>query len=545
MPKDQTIKSILVIGSGPIIIGQAAEFDYSGTQGCMALKSEGYRVILVNSNPATIMTDESFADEIYFEPLTVESLTQIIKREKPDGLLANLGGQTALNLAVELEKAGILKAYGVKLLGTSVDTIEKGEDREKFRALMKELNEPVPDSEIVDNQDDALRFALSIGFPIIVRPAYTLGGKGGGIAATKEELLPLIESALLASPIHQCLVEKSIAGFKEIEYEVMRDSNNTCITVCNMENIDPVGVHTGDSIVVAPSQTLTDADYQMLRSASLKIISALDVVGGCNIQFALDPESKNYYVIEVNPRVSRSSALASKATGYPIAKMAAKLAVGYTLAELKNPLTDSTYASFEPALDYVVVKFPRWPFDKFKQADRKLGTKMKATGEVMAIDRNLEAALQKAVASLELKTSGTHLPELGGVSSEVLWKLLETPDDRRFFAVMELLSRGTSISEIHEKTKIDDYFLHVFSNIIQLENTLMEQGDSLSVSLLKKVKEKGFTDFTIASLTGKTEEEVRALRKKMGIAASFKIVDTCAAEFDAKTNYFYSTYFGK
>ena len=442
MPKDQTINSILVIGSGPIIIGQAAEFDYSGTQGCMALKGEGYRVILVNSNPATIMTDESFADEIYFEPLTVESLTQIIKREKPDGLLANLGGQTALNLAVELEKAGILKTYGVKLLGTSVDTIEKGEDREKFRALMKELNEPVPDSEIVDNQDDALRFALSIGFPIIVRPAYTLGGKGGGIAATKEEFLPLIESALLASPIHQCLVEKSIAGFKEIEYEVMRDRNNTCITVCNMENIDPVGVHTGDSIVVAPSQTLTDADYQMLRSASLKIISALDVVGGCNIQFALDPESKNYYVIEVNPRVSRSSALASKATGYPIAKMAAKLAVGYTLAELKNPLTDSTYASFEPALDYVVVKFPRWPFDKFKQADRKLGTKMKATGEVMAIDRNLEAALQKAVASLELKTSGTHLPELGGASSEALWKLLETPDDRRFFAVMELLSRG-------------------------------------------------------------------------------------------------------
>ncbi|MCY7855739.1 carbamoyl phosphate synthase large subunit [Bacillus sonorensis] len=545
MPKDHSIKSILVIGSGPIIIGQAAEFDYSGTQGCMALKSEGFRVILVNNNPATIMTDESFADEIYFEPLTVESLTQIIKREKPDGLLANLGGQTALNLAVELEKAGILKKYHVKLLGTSVETIEKGEDREKFRALMKELNEPMPDSEIVDNKEDALRFALSIGFPIIVRPAYTLGGKGGGIAKTKEEFMPLIESALLASPIHQCLVEKSIAGYKEIEYEVMRDKNNTCITVCNMENIDPVGIHTGDSIVVAPSQTLTDADYQMLRSASLKIISALDVIGGCNIQFALDPESKNYYVIEVNPRVSRSSALASKATGYPIAKMAAKLAVGYTLDELKNPLTDSTYASFEPALDYVVVKFPRWPFDKFKNADRKLGTKMKATGEVMAIDRNIEAALQKAVASLELKTQGAHLPELSGFSSAALQGILKTPDDRRFFAVMELLSRGISIEEIHEKTKIDPYFLHVFSNIIDLENELMKDGDELPCDLLKKAKEKGFTDCTIASLTGKTEEEVRSLRKQQGITASFKIVDTCAAEFDAKTNYFYSTYYGE
>ncbi|MBU8787376.1 MULTISPECIES: carbamoyl phosphate synthase large subunit [Bacillus] len=545
MPKDHSIKSILVIGSGPIIIGQAAEFDYSGTQGCMALKSEGFRVILVNNNPATIMTDESFADEIYFEPLTVESLTQIIKREQPDGLLANLGGQTALNLAVELEKAGILKKYKVKLLGTSVETIEKGEDREKFRALMKELNEPVPDSEIVDNKGDALRFAQSIGFPIIVRPAYTLGGKGGGIAKTEEEFMPLIESALLASPIHQCLVEKSIAGFKEIEYEVMRDKSNTCITVCNMENIDPVGIHTGDSIVVAPSQTLTDADYQMLRSASLKIISALDVVGGCNIQFALNPNSKNYYVIEVNPRVSRSSALASKATGYPIAKMAAKLAVGYTLDELKNPLTDSTYASFEPALDYVVVKFPRWPFDKFKNADRKLGTKMKATGEVMAIDRNLEAALQKAVASLELKTKGTHLPELGAFSSDALRELLETPDDRRFFAVMELLGRGISIEEIHERTKIDCFFLHVFANIIQLENELMKEGDSFSSDLLKKAKEKGFTDCTIASLTGKTEEEIRALRKEKGITASFKIVDTCAAEFDAKTNYFYSTYYGE
>ncbi|KAF6538561.1 carbamoyl phosphate synthase large subunit [Bacillus sp. EKM208B] len=545
MPKDTTISSILVIGSGPIIIGQAAEFDYSGTQGCMALKEEGYRVILVNNNPATIMTDEAFADEIYFEPLTTDSIEAIIEKEKPDGLLANLGGQTALNLAVKLEEAGVLKKHHVKLLGTSVETIQKGEDREQFRALMKELDQPVPESEIVDNEEDALRFAESIGFPVILRPAYTLGGKGGGIAKTKEAFQTLIKQALLASPISQCLVEKSIAGFKEIEYEVMRDSNHTCITVCNMENIDPVGVHTGDSIVVAPSQTLTDEEYQMLRSASLAIISALDVVGGCNIQFALDPFSKQYYVIEVNPRVSRSSALASKATGYPIAKMAAKLAVGYTLDELKNPLTGSTYASFEPALDYVIVKFPRWPFDKFKHADRTLGTKMKATGEVMAIERNMEAAIQKAAASLELKTIGTRLPELGGCTINQLWELAVTPDDRRFFVVMELLSRGETIEDIHAKTKIDPFFLHVFRNIITLENKLMEEGDHLSVPLLKQAKVKGFTDVMIASLTGKTEEDIRALRKKSGIVPSFKIVDTCAAEFDAKTNYFYSTYLGE
>ncbi|WMT28231.1 carbamoyl phosphate synthase large subunit [Bacillus aerius] len=545
MPKDQSIQTILVIGSGPIIIGQAAEFDYSGTQGCMALKEEGYNVILVNNNPATIMTDESFADEIYFEPLSVDSVTKIIEKEKPDGLLANLGGQTALNLAVELEKAGVLKKHGVKLLGTSVETIENGEDREKFRALMKHLNEPVPESEIVDNAKDALQFAKEVGFPVILRPAYTLGGKGGGIALSEEAFKPLIEGALLASPIHQCLVEKSIAGFKEVEYEVMRDRQNTCITVCNMENIDPVGVHTGDSIVVAPSQTLTDQDYQMLRSASLKIISALDVVGGCNIQFALDPLSKEYFVIEVNPRVSRSSALASKATGYPIAKMAAKLAVGYTLDELKNPLTGTTYASFEPALDYVVVKFPRWPFDKFKQADRKLGTKMKATGEVMAIDRNLESAIQKAVASLEIKTKGFHLPELKEHSTEQLFELTKTPDDRRFFAVMELLSRQETVEMIHEMTKIDLFFLHVFKNMITLEQELKNHQGTLSKDTLRRVKEKGFLDETIASLTDRREQDIRQLRQEYGIVASFKIVDTCAAEFDAKTNYFYSTYFGK
>ncbi|MBT2573843.1 carbamoyl phosphate synthase large subunit [Bacillus sp. ISL-51] len=545
MPKDTTISSILVIGSGPIIIGQAAEFDYSGTQGCMALKEEGYRVILVNNNPATIMTDEAFADEIYFEPLTPASLEAIIEKEKPDGLLANLGGQTALNLAVKLEEAGVLKKHHVKLLGTSVETIQKGEDREQFRSLMNELHQPVPESEIVDNEEDALRFAKSIGFPVILRPAYTLGGKGGGIARTKEAFQKLIKQALLASPIHQCLIEKSIAGFKEIEYEVMRDRNHTCITVCNMENIDPVGVHTGDSIVVAPSQTLTDQEYQMLRSASLAIISALDVVGGCNIQFALDPFSKQYYVIEVNPRVSRSSALASKATGYPIAKMAAKLAVGYTLDELKNPLTGSTYASFEPALDYVIVKFPRWPFDKFKNADRTLGTKMKATGEVMAIERNLEAAIQKAAASLELKNIGTRLPELGGYTLKRLWELAEVPDDRRFFVVMELLSRRVTVEDIHAKTKIDPFFLHVFRHIITLENKLMEEGENLTAPLLKQAKVKGFTDGMIAFLTGKTEEAVRAFRKETGIKPSFKIVDTCAAEFDAKTNYFYSTYLGE
>ncbi|MGE6630961.1 carbamoyl phosphate synthase large subunit [Bacillus sp. NPDC077027] len=545
MPKDQSIQTILVIGSGPIIIGQAAEFDYSGTQGCMALKEEGYKVILVNNNPATIMTDESFADEIYFEPLSVDSIANIIEKEKPDGLLANLGGQTALNLAVELEKAGVLKKHGVKLLGTSVETIENGEDREKFRTLMNHLNEPVPESEIVDNAKDALDFARIVGFPVIIRPAYTLGGKGGGIASTEEEFKPLIEGALLASPIHQCLIERSIAGFKEIEYEVMRDRQNTCITVCNMENIDPVGVHTGDSIVVAPSQTLTDQDYQMLRSASLKIISALDVVGGCNIQFALDPLSKEYFVIEVNPRVSRSSALASKATGYPIAKMAAKLAVGYTLDELKNPLTGTTYASFEPALDYVVVKFPRWPFDKFKLADRKLGTKMKATGEVMAIDRNLEAAIHKAVASLEIKINGTHLPEFGDASTNDLYQLIQNPDDRRFFAVMELLSRNETIADLHRATKIDPFFLHLFAHMISLENELLAHEGTLSKELLQKVKEKGFLDETIAFLTGNSEKAIRQLRKQYGLKASFKIVDTCAAEFDAKTNYFYSTYFGK
>ncbi|OAS83883.1 MULTISPECIES: carbamoyl phosphate synthase large subunit [Metabacillus] len=546
MSKNQSIKKIVVIGSGPIIIGQAAEFDYAGTQGCLALKEEGYTVVLVNNNPATIMTDEEFSDVLYFEPLTIESVTKIIAKERPDGLLASLGGQTGLNLAMELHEAGVLEKYGVQLLGTSIESIRKGEDRNEFRQLMYDLNEPIPESSIVTTLEEAFVFSNKIGFPIIIRPAYTLGGKGGGIANDEEEFKKLVKSGLQASPITQCLIEKSIAGFKEVEYEMIRDQNGTCISVCNMENIDPVGVHTGDSIVVAPSQTLTDQDYHMLRSAAVKIVSALGVVGGCNIQLALDPKSKQYYVIEVNPRVSRSSALASKATGYPIAKIAAKLAVGYTLEELKNPLTMSTYASFEPALDYVVVKFPRWPFDKFNKADRKLGTKMKATGEVMAIERNLEAAIQKACDSLELDNIGTHLPELAELSTNAIVELMNKTDDRRFFAVMELIRRGMPIEEIHQLTEMDLYFLSSFKQIVSLEQQLKQQTIStLNGELLASVKEKGFSDRTIASLLHAPEADVRKLRLEVGVKAAYKYVDTCAAEFEARTNYFYSTYFGE
>ncbi len=546
MSKNESIKKIVVIGSGPIVIGQAAEFDYAGTQGCLALKEEGYQVVLVNNNPATIMTDEEFSDVLYFEPLTVESLTKIIDKEKPDGLLASLGGQTGLNLAMELHEAGVLEKYGVQLLGTSIDSIRKGEDRNEFRQLMYDLNEPIPESSIVTTLEEALEFSNKIGFPIIIRPAYTLGGKGGGIASNLEEFKKLVRSGLQASPITQCLIEKSIAGFKEVEYEMIRDYKGTCISVCNMENLDPVGVHTGDSIVVAPSQTLTDQDYHMLRSAAVKIVSALGVIGGCNIQLALDPKSKQYYVIEVNPRVSRSSALASKATGYPIAKIAAKLAVGYTLDELKNPLTMSTYASFEPALDYVVVKFPRWPFDKFNKADRKLGTKMKATGEVMAIERNLEAAIQKACDSLELDNIGTHLPELKSLSIDELKTVMNKTDDRRFFAVMELLRKGITIQEIHEQTEMDIYFLSLFKRIIDLEKQIQEKSiATLDEDFIAKVKEKGFSDKTISFLLDAPEAEVRKARLDAGVKASYKYVDTCAAEFEARTNYFYSTYFGE
>ncbi|OQP05615.1 carbamoyl phosphate synthase large subunit [Geobacillus sp. 46C-IIa] len=546
MPKDCSLQSILLIGSGPIVIGQAAEFDYSGTQACIALKEEGYRVILVNNNPATIMTDDVHADAVYFEPLTVDAVEAVIAKERPDGLLATFGGQTGLNLAFALHEAGVLEKYGVRLLGTPIEAIKRGEDREAFRALMHELGEPVPESEIITSVEEAVAFAEKIGFPIIIRPAYTLGGTGGGIAENMEQFIALVEKGLAESPITQCLIERSVAGFKEIEYEVMRDQSNTCITVCNMENVDPVGVHTGDSIVVAPSQTLTDEEYQMLRSSAVKIISALGIIGGCNIQFALDPNSKQYYLIEVNPRVSRSSALASKATGYPIARIAAKLAVGYTLAELVNPVTKTTYASFEPALDYVVVKFPRLPFDKFPYADRKLGTQMKATGEVMAIDRNMERAFQKAVQSLEGKNNGLFLPELSAKTNDELKQLLVNKDDRRFFAILELLRRGVTVETIHAWTKIDRFFLCSFERLVALEKQATATTfDTIDEATFRFLKEKGASDAFLAETWGVTELDVRNKRKELGIVPSYKMVDTCAAEFHSETDYYYSTYFGE
>ena len=546
MPKDNTIQTILVIGSGPIVIGQAAEFDYAGTQACLALKEEGYKVILVNNNPATIMTDEMNADAVYFEPLTVDVLEKIIAKEKPDGLLATLGGQTGLNLAYQLDDAGILEKYNVKLLGTPIDSIKKGEDRELFRQLMFEIDEPVPDSKIVHTLDEAIAFAEEIGFPIIIRPAYTLGGTGGGIAESMEVFKELVRGGLQESPITQCLIERSIAGFKEVEYEVMRDGNNTCITICNMENIDPVGIHTGDSIVVAPSQTLSDDEFHMLRSASIKIISALGIIGGCNIQFALDPNSKQYYLIEVNPRVSRSSALASKATGYPIARIAAKLAVGYHLSEIINPVTKSTYSSFEPALDYVAVKFPRWPFDKFTTAHRKLGTQMKATGEVMALHRNFEGGVQKAIDSLELKTNGLQLLSLKDKSVSELWEKLAEKSDERIFVIFEMLRKGVTMEEIHEATAIDYYFLHSFASLIEKEKDISAKtAESVNKEEMQLYKEKGFSDRYLASVWNVSEFDVRELRKTLGITAVYKTVDTCAAEFDSHTNYHYSTYFGE
>ncbi|WP_050614300.1 carbamoyl phosphate synthase large subunit [Bacillus testis] len=546
MPKDNSLQTILVIGSGPIVIGQAAEFDYGGTQACLALKEEGYKVILINNNPATIMTDEKNADVVYFEPLTKEVVTKIIEKERPDGLLATLGGQTGLNLAYELDEAGVLEQYKVKLLGTPIDSIKKGEDRELFRELMLQINEPVPDSKIIHSLEEAMEFADEIGFPIIIRPAYTLGGTGGGIASDEKQYKELVRGGLQESPITQCLVERSIAGFKEIEYEVMRDASGTCITVCNMENIDPVGIHTGDSIVVAPSQTLTDEEYQMLRSASIKIISALGIIGGCNIQFALDPKSKQYFLIEVNPRVSRSSALASKATGYPIARIAAKLSVGYLLSELVNPVTKSTYCSFEPALDYVVVKFPRWPFDKFGEADRKLGTQMKATGEVMAIDRNLESAIQKAAASLEKKLVGLKLPKLQDLSVQNLYNEIRKKDDERFFVILELLRRGEGIDSIHQETQIDYFFLHIFAQLVAVEKQIEAQSfQSVRPDELALYKELGFGDQFLAYAWNVAQSEIREKRKQWGITASYKMVDTCGAEFESKTSYFYSSYSGE
>ncbi|MGG1247126.1 carbamoyl-phosphate synthase (glutamine-hydrolyzing) large subunit [Bacillus spizizenii] len=540
MPKRVDINKILVIGSGPIIIGQAAEFDYAGTQACLALKQEGYEVILVNSNPATIMTDTEMADRVYIEPLTPEFLTRIIRKERPDAILPTLGGQTGLNLAVELSERGVLEECGVEVLGTKLSAIQQAEDRDLFRTLMNDLNEPVPESEIIHSLEEAENFVSQIGFPVIVRPAYTLGGTGGGICSNETELKEIVENGLKLSPVHQCLLEKSIAGYKEIEYEVMRDSQDHAIVVCNMENIDPVGIHTGDSIVVAPSQTLSDREYQLLRNVSLKLIRALGIEGGCNVQLALDPDSFQYYIIEVNPRVSRSSALASKATGYPIAKLAAKIAVGLSLDEMMNPVTGKTYAAFEPALDYVVSKIPRWPFDKFESANRKLGTQMKATGEVMAIGRTLEESLLKAVRSLEADVYHLELKDAGDISDELLEKRIKKAGDERLFYLAEAYRRGYTVKDLHEFSAIDVFFLHKLFGIVQFEKELKANAGDTDV--LRRAKEFGFSDKYISREWEMKESELYSLRKQAGIAPVFKMVDTCAAEFESETPYFYSTY---
>lgn len=540
MPKRTDIKKIMVIGSGPIIIGQAAEFDYAGTQACLALKEEGYEVVLVNSNPATIMTDQEIADQVYIEPITLEFVSRILRKERPDALLPTLGGQTGLNMAMELAESGILDELGIELLGTKLSAIDQAEDRDLFKKLMEELNQPIPESEIVTTVEEAVEFANKIGYPIIVRPAFTLGGTGGGMCKNEEELRVIAENGLILSPVTQCLIERSIAGFKEIEYEVMRDSADNAIVVCNMENFDPVGIHTGDSIVFAPSQTLSDHEYQLLRDASLAIIRALKIEGGCNVQLALDPHSFNYYVIEVNPRVSRSSALASKATGYPIAKLAAKIALGLTLDEMKNPVTGTTYAEFEPALDYVVAKIPRWPFDKFENGERVLGTQMKATGEVMAIGRNIEESLLKAVRSLEIGTHHLELPELNMIDdSELIEKVVRAQDDRLFY-VAEAIRRGYPIEELAELTKIDLFFLDKLLHIVELETELLEHPQDENV--LRTVKQNGFTDQKIAELWKTEAKQIRELREKSDIKPVYKMVDTCAAEFASQTPYFYSSY---
>ncbi|WP_313539070.1 carbamoyl-phosphate synthase large subunit [Enterococcus sp.] len=540
MPKRTDIKKIMVIGSGPIIIGQAAEFDYAGTQACLALREEGYEVVLVNSNPATIMTDKEIADKVYIEPITFEFVSRILRKEQPDAILPTLGGQTGLNMAMELANSGILDELQIELLGTKLSAIDQAEDRDLFKQLMEELEQPIPESEIVSTVEEAVIFAKKIGFPIIVRPAFTLGGTGGGMCNNEEELRQIAENGLKLSPVTQCLIERSIAGFKEIEYEVMRDSADNAIVVCNMENFDPVGIHTGDSIVFAPSQTLSDHEYQMLRDASLKIIRALKIEGGCNVQLALDPHSFNYYVIEVNPRVSRSSALASKATGYPIAKLAAKIAVGLTLDEMKNPVTETTYAEFEPALDYVVAKIPRWPFDKFETGDRRLGTQMKATGEVMAIGRNIEESLLKAVRSLEIGTNHIEIKELAELSdNDLIEKVIKAQDDRLFY-VMEAIRRGYTIEDLNEMTKIDLFFLDKLLHIFEIEQALATAKNDLVH--LKEAKQNGFTDRTIAGIWQTTEDAVRAQRHEAKLVPVYKMVDTCAAEFESATPYFYSTY---
>ena len=540
--KRDDIKTILVIGSGPIIIGQAAEFDYAGTQACLALKEEGYKVILINSNPATIMTDTEIADKVYIEPISLPFVSHIIRKERPDALLPTLGGQTGLNMAVELQKSGILEEYGVEVLGTKLSAINQAEDRELFRALMKELNEPVPESDIVNTVQAAVNFAEEIGYPVIVRPAFTMGGTGGGIANNVEELAEITSFGLKYSPVNQCLIEKSIAGFKEIEYEVMRDKNDNAIVVCNMENIDPVGVHTGDSIVVAPSQTLSDREYQMLRNASLKIIRALGIEGGCNVQLALDPHSYEYYIIEVNPRVSRSSALASKATGYPIAKLAAKISVGLTLDEMLNPVTGKTYACFEPALDYVVTKIPRFPFDKFETADRRLSTQMKATGEVMAIGRNLEESLMKAIRSLEtgLQHLGLKTKDAEALTEEDIERRIKVCDDERLFIIGEALRRGYDWEVIVEWSKIDKFFIWKLKKLVDFEKTIAE--NKFNKEILLQAKRLGFSDINIAHLWETNHQEIFKFRKENGVMPVYKMVDTCAAEFESETPYFYGTY---
>ncbi|MDE7424722.1 MAG: carbamoyl-phosphate synthase large subunit [Lachnospiraceae bacterium] len=540
MPKIADIKKVLVIGSGPIVIGQAAEFDYAGTQACRSLKEEGVEVVLLNSNPATIMTDKDIADMVYIEPLTVDVLKKIIEKEQPDSVLPTLGGQAALNLAMELEECGYLKDHNVRLIGTTSLTIKKAEDRLEFKTTMEKIKEPCAPSEVVTTVEDAITFTNTIGYPVVIRPAYTLGGSGGGIAHDEEQLIEICSNGLRLSRVGQCLIERCIAGWKEIEYEVMRDSAGNCITVCNMENLDPVGVHTGDSIVVAPSQTLGDKEYQMLRTSALNIITELGITGGCNVQFALHPTTFEYCVIEVNPRVSRSSALASKATGYPIAKVAAKIALGYTLDEIPNAITGKTYASFEPTLDYCVVKIPRLPFDKFISAKRTLTTQMKATGEVMSICNNFEGALMKALRSLEQHIDSLATEEFTEYSEEELLEQLHVVDDRRIYVIAEAIRKGISYDAIHEITKIDNWFIDKIAILVEMEEKL--KSEELTIETLKEAKRLEFPDVVIAKFTGKTEEEIRNLRKENGIVAAFKMVDTCAAEFEATTPYYYSCF---
>ena len=540
MPKNPEIKKVLVIGSGPIVIGQAAEFDYAGTQACRSLKEEGLEVVLLNSNPATIMTDKDIADKVYIEPLTVEVVEQLIRKEQPDSVLPTLGGQAGLNLAMELDERGFFEKTGVKLIGTTSETIKKAEDRLEFKSTMEKIKEPVAPSLVVESLEEGIAFANQIGYPVVLRPAYTLGGSGGGIAHQQEELEEILSNGLRLSRVGQVLVERCIAGWKEIEYEVMRDQAGNVITICNMENIDPVGVHTGDSIVVAPSQTLGDKEYQMLRTSALRIISELSITGGCNVQFALHPESFEYCVIEVNPRVSRSSALASKATGYPIAKVAAKIAIGYTLDEIKNAITEQTMASFEPMLDYCVVKMPRLPFDKFISAKRTLTTQMKATGEVMSISDSFEGGLMKAIRSLEQHVDSLLSYDFTHLSKEKLLEQLAVVDDRRIWVIAEALRRGITYEEIHAVTKIDIWFIDKLARLVEMEQTLREQ--ELTFEILKEAKRLEFPDHVIAYLTQKTEEEIRFLRHEQGIVAAYKMVDTCAAEFAAKTPYYYSVY---